>query len=547
MNSIKKIFALFLSCQMIVSFGNIINIEATESFEDFDSINGVPPLTIEEYNEICENIETSTESEYSTYVSYPSTVDLSTSPYFPPIDTQGSLGSCTAWATTYYQFTYEMHKLNNISSTRSNSYSPSWTWNYNNRNSNQGISVNSAYSTLKLLGAETWSEMPYNTTNYNYSWPSNEEQMMNALKSRVNYVGTLGIIGTGTAISNNSDSDLNIIKSYLCDGKVLVTTMNNRSYNDSQKHIIYRGNDTGSSAGTHSVTIVGYDDNFSYDINRNNIIEPFEKGALKIANSWGTSYGYSGYQYVMYDALNGVSASPTSWESDEEGHRKAIFNVIPTDATNTYSYNVFYYINVENRNVNYVGVLDIDTDYREKMFVSIQHKNIYGSDNYTRIFPIRIPSNSCKDLNIPFSGKLLLDYGNCYNSDDPYTYSNGNDWYIKLGSDSDDYVDYTAQSWINNNSISYAIKDAKGNIIKQFSNLSIPTTGKSRIFSQRINHLLGDVNFDNVVNVVDYATVHQYINGGTHLSNVQKRIADCDSDGDIDEQDKQYILNQYLH
>lgn len=39
MNSIKKIFALFLSCQMIVSFGNIINIEATESFEDFDSIN----------------------------------------------------------------------------------------------------------------------------------------------------------------------------------------------------------------------------------------------------------------------------------------------------------------------------------------------------------------------------------------------------------------------------------------------------------------------------------------------------------------------------
>lgn len=100
MNSIKKIFALFLSCQMIVLFGNIINIEATESFEDFDSINGVPPLTIEEYNEICENIETSTESEYSTYVSYPSTVDLSTSPYFPPIDTQGSLGSCTAWATT---------------------------------------------------------------------------------------------------------------------------------------------------------------------------------------------------------------------------------------------------------------------------------------------------------------------------------------------------------------------------------------------------------------------------------------------------------------
>lgn len=61
-------------------------------------------------------------------------------------------------------------------------------------------------------------------------------------------------------------------------------------------------------AGGHALTIVGYDDTVECDINGNGTIQDFEKGAFKIANSWGASWGNSGYTWVMYDALNRISA-----------------------------------------------------------------------------------------------------------------------------------------------------------------------------------------------------------------------------------------------
>lgn len=41
----------------------------------------------------------------------PSKVDLSETKFFPPVDLQVS-GSCVAWATVYYQYTYEVARLN---------------------------------------------------------------------------------------------------------------------------------------------------------------------------------------------------------------------------------------------------------------------------------------------------------------------------------------------------------------------------------------------------------------------------------------------------
>ena len=50
---------------------------------------------------------TETTSTTTTYSTLPTSVDNSDSPAFPPIRSQGAVGSCVAWATTYYQFTYE--------------------------------------------------------------------------------------------------------------------------------------------------------------------------------------------------------------------------------------------------------------------------------------------------------------------------------------------------------------------------------------------------------------------------------------------------------
>ncbi len=54
---------------------------------------------------------------------------------------------------------------------------------------------------------------------------------------------------------------------------------------------------TGTREGGHAVAIVGWDDNF--DKNKFNILPP-GNGAFIVKNSWGTTWGQSGYFYVSY-------------------------------------------------------------------------------------------------------------------------------------------------------------------------------------------------------------------------------------------------------
>ncbi len=44
----------------------------------------------------------------------------------------------------------------------------------------------------------------------------------------------------------------------------------------------------------------GYDDNIWVDINSNGTVDSGEKGAFRIANSWGTGWGEGGYGWLPY-------------------------------------------------------------------------------------------------------------------------------------------------------------------------------------------------------------------------------------------------------
>ena len=71
------------------------------------------------------------------------------------------------------------------------------------------------------------------------------------------------------------------------------------------KSVAYWVNGT---AGYHAMTVVGYNDQIWTDINGNGVVDNGEKGAFRIANSWGTGCKEGGFCWMAYDALKGSSA-----------------------------------------------------------------------------------------------------------------------------------------------------------------------------------------------------------------------------------------------
>ena len=43
----------------------------------------------------------------------PESCDNSTSKYFPPVNSQGAIGSCVCWAQVYYQYSYTVNQMLN--------------------------------------------------------------------------------------------------------------------------------------------------------------------------------------------------------------------------------------------------------------------------------------------------------------------------------------------------------------------------------------------------------------------------------------------------
>lgn len=281
-----------------------------------------------------------------TISSLPSSVDNSELDSFPPIGDQGVLNSCVSYSTTYYQLTHMFGMAlgwdvkNDAENMRK--FSPKWTFNLTNAGENGVFGLNSTYLLFSKCGAALWNEFPYDqddNSKKNYmEWPTDASVWRNALNYRIEDFGYVNIWdGSQTPVTSPLDPNLYKVKQLLNNGYVLTfetnvsmwrfTKINDDPSTDEDdafvnENIAHLMDSSLMKVDGHVMTLVGYNDNIWVDINENGIVEQGEKGAFKIANSWGTSeemvssdnsfswHSNEGFVWLSYDALNIESSVP---------------------------------------------------------------------------------------------------------------------------------------------------------------------------------------------------------------------------------------------
>lgn len=245
--------------------------------------------------------------------SFPSAVDNSTLKYFPPIRSQGSLGSCAQWAGMYYCFTHMnamARDLDAKNGPETNRFSPKFTYNLVNYGVDAGSWQTDGWAIAAKHGAANLADWPYDG-DYR-GWPLAASVWRNALNVRVNTTGLVTNCDTPTGMDQ--------LKTLLLNGYVLTfaTYVNSWQFkkigNDlsTGEDDAFVGKDVGywvnGTSGPHAMTVVGYNDTVWIDINGNGIVNTGEKGAFRIANSWGSGWRDGGFTWLAYDALKSVSA-----------------------------------------------------------------------------------------------------------------------------------------------------------------------------------------------------------------------------------------------
>ena len=465
--------------------------------------------------------------------SLPVSVDLSESSYFPPVRNQCNIGNCASWATAYYQFGFQVAKefSLNINSTY-NQFSPKWVHNLAvNNTTNEGITIGEAYQVLSSNGTVRYSQFTPTdvqvedpATEY-VPWYLNTSALETALKYRVSNYEFLNFAKIGsenTPITSYNSSCLNNMKAFLADGKILTIltdfgennsdwiygTLSNQSDSSlNGKYICIGADNICAGYQGHAMSIVGYNDNITYDLNGNGTIQSFERGAFKVVNSHGTKWKNDGFIWVLYDALNKTSNVSKIYTD----RRPAFYN---------YQY---YVIDVKEYSRDLIAKVKLNHSYRKQIYLclGVSETNFAGP---TTTIPAMLLQKS-QSANVNFSGvgtnaedaTFVFDFGDFFNLS-----TGRKNCYIRIN-DSKSSGDTKVKR--------VELIDGTGKTVKLDTEQQV-LGGISKTYIFKVG-AVGDVNNDAKITISDASKIQKYLSQTTTLTNDDLLVADVNGDGAV--------------
>lgn len=196
----------------------------------------------------------------------------------PPVGDQGNEGSCVGWGVGYAAHGITRYINNTVHQSNWGGAVRSAAYVYNQiklGNCGAGSYPNDAMNLIKNQGQCSNSQMPY-VSGGCYTQPTAQQRTWAAGRKTNGWF-------------NVSTTNVNDIKYYLSQNYPVAACFDvNQSFYDIRLNNHVWSNLYGGRQGGHCVCIVGYD-----DVTRQ----------FKVLNSWGGSWGRSGYFYVTYDNI----------------------------------------------------------------------------------------------------------------------------------------------------------------------------------------------------------------------------------------------------
>lgn len=250
------------------------------------------------------NLEKLSRPEYFSWDNLPAKIVNGL--YLPPIRSQGYVGSCVAWASTYYTWTYMINwfRGNPTPNTEEEMMNPTFTYNLINDGNDSGSFMLDAMNLLSTVGAVPLDSFPLfvygpygDPDNYAWLWPNSSQWIEAAYNRGVEGMAApLGYLYDIYVLDLTNQTQFLYLKGLLAYGYIAYTGIN--VYDEFQKfdstnNVYALNQDLGQYEGGHAVTIVGYDDTKQ---------TPDGQGAFLLVNSWGKDWGDKGYFWLTYQA-----------------------------------------------------------------------------------------------------------------------------------------------------------------------------------------------------------------------------------------------------